>query len=815
MPKWLKILLGLSITAFIFLAVLGFIFYNMLTSPLPVYEGEIRKVLIKEDLEIYRDSMAVPYILARNETDAAFALGYVHAQERMFTMDIIRRAGDGNLSEVIGKEMLPFDKMFLTIGIKKYAFDNIKNVAPEVRELLSSYAAGVNLYIRDHKGKYPVEFDILGYEPSEWKPENSLAIIRLLGWELNIAWWVDYSYALITAKLGEEKAREFLPEYNYSTPHSLPLAFINNDVDLSFVQTDRKFRQWFGFGGTQIGSNNWVISDSASMSGMPIIANDPHLAYSAPGRWMAAVIKGGKLDVAGVTLPGVPGVVIGKNRNISWVLTNLMSDDADFYVEQIDSSGNNYLLNGKWEKLGIRKVKIRVKNEGEVEHVIRYTHRGPIITGIHPYDVFYENDDIKKPALSMRWTGNDFSDEMLAFHKINLASDWNEFRNALSTFALPGQNFVYGDKEGNIGYAMGTKIPLRTVNQPALFYDGTTTASDWKGYLPFEKQPVIFNPSAKFIATANNKVIDKFDYYITNLWEPESRVERIYELLNSKKRHSAGDFKAYQMDQVSPYARTITKYITDAFSGYRIKDKNLRYSIDLLTKWNFEFNKYSQTPAIYAMFLDHLLQNIYKDELGEDLYNEFVFIGNIPYRSLLKVLAENTPVIDNINTGIIESRDDIIRKSMADAIFDLERNYGSEIERWQWGELHKVEFRHSFGGVSDMLDKVVNVGPFSIGGDGTTVFNTEYPFSEGLEEFPRFDHDRFENDLGPSMRYIYDFAKPDEFFLILTSGQSGHVLSPHYKNMADLWLHGEYMKIRTDLKSIKNQENKLLRMRKD
>jgi penicillin G amidase len=813
MPKWLRIVVGLTISAVIFFAVLAFIFYNMLTSPLPVYEGEIRTPFIKDNIEIYRDSMAIPYIIASNESDAAFGLGYVHAQERMFTMDIIRRAGDGALSEVIGKEMIPFDKMFLTIGIKKFAFDNIGRIDPEVRQILSAYADGVNLYLREYKGKYPVEFDILGYEPEEWKPEHSLAIIRLLGWELNIAWWVDYTYALITVKLGENKAREFLPEYNYTTPFSIPVAMRGKDIDLSFLKTDREFRKYFGFGGTQIGSNNWVVNDSASSSGKPIIANDPHLAYSAPGRWMAAVIKGGKWDAAGVTLPGVPGVVIGKNKNISWVVTNLMADDADFYNEQIDSSGSNYMLNGKWEKLTLRKVKIRVKNESEIEHVIKYTHRGPIVTGIHPYDVFYDNIDIRKPALSMRWTGNDFSDEMLAFYKINLAQNWNEFRNALSTFSLPGQNFLYADTEGNIGYQMGTRIPIRPGTQ--LMYDGTTTASDWKGYLPFEQQHSILNPKDKFLATANNKVVKNLNYYITNLWEPESRIERIYELLNSKQRHSSEDFMNYQMDQVSPYARTITGYLLNAFKGYGFTSENLKRSHDLLSRWDFNFDQYSQTPSIYVVFLDHLLKNIFLDELGDDLYNEFVFIGNIPYRSLLRVLAENSSIINNIYTEAVETREQILRKSFVDAINDLEKNYGSDIRYWQWGELHKVEFRHAFGGVSGIVDRVVNIGPFSLGGDGTTVFNTEYPFIEGLEDFPRFDHDRFENDLGPTMRYIFDFARPDEFYLILNTGQSGHILSPHYKDMTNLWLRGKYMKIRTDLNSIRNPANRLFRLYKD
>jgi penicillin G amidase len=815
MPKWLRIIVGLSITAVIFLAVLGFIFYNMLTAPLPEYSGVISSGKIINNVEIYRDSMAIPYIIARNEKDAAFALGYVHAQERMFTMDLTRRAGEGRLSEILGSKLVPFDMMFLTVGIKKFAHDNYNKLDPEVKTILESYSEGINLYLNNHKGKLPVEFDILGYEPYEWKPEHSLIVIRLIGWELNIAWWIDYTYAYLIQKIGEEKAREIIPDYNYAAPHSIPVALKDLPVDLNFVKTDRLFRQISGFRGTQLGSNNWVVGDSASASGKPIIANDPHLAYSAPGRWMAAVIRGGKWNTEGVTLPGVPGVVIGKNENISWVLTNLMADDTDFYIEQIDSSGNNYMLDGKWVKFTTRKVKIPVKDSLDVEYIIKYTHRGPVVSNIHPYDILYQNPGIKKQVISMRWSGSEFSDEMLAFYKINLASNWDEFRDALKTFALPGQNFVYADKYSNIGYVMGSKIPLRDGVNPLLIYDGTKSSSDWKGYLPYESQPVLFNPPSNFFATANNKVVKNFSHYITNLWEPESRVQRIYELLRSKDRHSADDFMNYQMDITSPYAKELTSYLLAAFSGFKISNENMNRSFELMQKWDYSFSHLSQTPSIYAVFLDRLLKNIYMDDLGRDLYNEFVFIGNIPYRSLMKVLADSSAsVIDDVNTEKVETRNEIIRKSFADAVADLEKNYGDDMRFWQWGDLHKVEFKHAFGGVSGLVDNVVNIGPFPVGGDGTTIFNTEYPFNEGIKEFPRFDHDRFENDLGATMRYIYDFSRPDEFYLILTGGQSGHILSDHYKDMSDLWLKGKYMRIKTDLTSIRRNSDRLIQINK-
>jgi penicillin amidase len=264
------------------------------------------------------------------------------------------------------------------------------------------------------------------------------------------------------------------------------------------------------------------------------------------------------------------------------------------------------------------------------------------------------------------------------------------------------------------------------------------------------------------------------------------------------------------MDQVSPYARTIVPYIIKSFEGIKVKDKNLNTSLELLRKWNFDMNKYSQTPAIYSVFLKYLLRNIYHDEMGDDLYNRFVFLANVPYRSLLQILEKPESVwFDNVKTPKRETHEEIIRKSLSDALSYLEDNFGKDLTNWQWGSMHKVTFKHAFSGNLSLLDKYINIGPYKLGGDGTTLFNTEYPFAESIEEFSMFRHSEFDNILGPSMRFIFDFANPEEFYLILTTGQSGNVMSDNYKDQTPLWLHGKYMKIRTDEKSIRKNKNLL------
>lgn len=817
MRSWKKILFGLSISFIIIFIVAGAIFYNMLSSSLPAYQGIITSSKIISDIEIYRDSFAVPYIFAENDNDAAFALGYVHAQERLFTMDFIRRAGEGRLSEILGDEAVPFDNMFRTVGIKRNILRNYSRIDPSVISLLQSYSDGVNAYIEERKGNYSIEFDVLGYQPEKWKPLHSLIIIKMMAWELNMSWWTDLTFSELIQKLGEKKALEILPDY----PENAPTIIADNfkylsAINSSLVETDKAFRNFIGWTGTHIGSNNWVVNANKSTSGKPIIANDPHLAFSAPGKWFAATVNSKEgWKTSGVTLPGVPGIVIGKGENISWVLTNVMNDDADFYIEKLDSSDSKYFVDGQWRDLRIIKDTIKVKNGKDRVIEIKETHRGPIISDIHTFNFIYNTAESEFPPISMKWLGNEFSDEMLSFYKINKAKNWNQFREGVKYFGIPGQNFVYADTTGNIGYIMGARIPLRKKNNPTLVFDGTNTENDWQGYVPVEEIPVVLNPKENFIASANNKILKDFKYHISNLWEPSSRIDRIYELLNSKEKHSAEDFKKYQMDITSPYAKLITSHIVKAFEGIKINDNNLKTAIELLSEWDFNLNKQSQTPSIYVVTLKYLLHNIYYDELGDDLFNRFVFLANVPFRSLLQVLDKPESLIfDDISTAKTESKNEIIRKSLADALTFLEENLGKDLTNWQWGRLHTVTFKHAFSGNFSLLDKYINIGPYEIGGDGTTINNTEYPFSESIDKYPMFSHSEFENILGPSMRYIYDFAKPDQYYLILTTGQSGNVMSDNYRDQTPYWLQGKYMLIKTDESSIRKNKNLLLIKRK-
>lgn len=806
MNKATKIIIGLLGTL-IALAIGGLVIaYFVLQSKMPTYSGEVLVSGVSNDVKIYRDEHAIPFVIADNDLDATFALGYLHAQERLFQMDISRRAGEGRLSEILGSKTIPFDKMFRTIGIYKLCKNSLSKLNTRTQKILEAYSKGVNAYIKKANGNYTFEFDVLGYEPELWKPEHSLVLGKLMAWELNISWWTDIAFSHLVQKLGEEKTKEILPDFDENAPTIIPkyLKFAST-VPTGLYNVDKEFREFMGFVGTHIGSNNWVVNSKKSESQNVIIANDPHLALQVPGKFMFSVVRSEGWSGEGFSVPGLPTFIIGKNKNIAWALTNVMADDADFYIEQFDSSGTKYLVDNKWRKLTITEDTILVKNGKPIVYSIKKTHRGPVISDIHTCNTMFKYKQKSRANISMRWTALDLTDEIFALLSVNRAKDWNDFKNGVKHFTAPGQNFVYGDKNGNIGYICGAKLPLRKSISPTLVFDGTTSVSDWKGFIPFSKMPKLYNPEENFIASANNKTIKKFPYHISNLWEPSSRIERITELLQSKPEHSLDDFKKYQHDFFSHYAKHITPFILDAFAEVEISDENLSTALALLQSWDFMVDMKSQTPTIFNEFLQNLMRNIFHDEMGDELFKEYIFIANVPYRKIRELLLDkNSKWWDNVKTKHRESRDEIIRNSLADALTMLEKKMGEDIALWQWMNIHTVTFKHMFSYSTPMLATILNIGPFPISGDGTTIFNTEYSFTEP-----------YENKLGPALRYIFDFAKPDEISMILPTGESGYFMSEHYSDMTENWLDGKYLKVNINTSDIAKRNYDLLRLVKE
>ena len=794
--KFLEAISGFSLVI-IFILLSGiYISYRMILSSVPSYEGALTVKGLDNEIRIYRDSAGVPYIYARDKFDAAFALGFAHAQERMFQMDLYRRAVSGRLSEIIGEKAVKIDKMFRTLALGKSAKRGYAHLDSTSKKLLNAYAEGINAYLRYSKS-YSIEFDALGYEPERWEAWQSMGIAKLLAWELNMGWWTTIIRAHLLNKIPSVHVDEIFPKDGGGSFR----AFSTDEVALgNFITANIHAKKLLGFEGSHIGSNNWAISGKLASKGKPIIANDTHLALSLPDQWYVAVIHEGENTSAGFTLPGLPLILIGENGAIAWTATNLMSDDALFFREKIDSSFSKYFKNGKWKNLNIEEDTIKVKNSSPVVFKIYKTENGVLIGDVHPYKTFYNNLFQQKTFISMYFPASDFSGEIKAFDLINHAKNWEQFHSAFRYYSYPGQNFVYADSSGNIGYICAAKLFAIKKSAYNPIYDGTKEST--RRYVPFKKMPVLFNPSENFIATANNRTGKLFPYHIANVWEPPTRVERIRALLKKKNTFTTEDFMSMQSDVHSEYPRQILAKLFKAFENVKIKDKNLALSLKLLRSWDYEFNKLSQPPTIYSVFYVKLLHNLFEDELGKEMFNEFVFVENLPFRAVKRLLSSpHSYWWDDKNTKPIETMNTVLRKSLADALTFLENKFGKDIALWQWGKLHKLKLKHPFHGVNQAIDLLIDGKQYEVSGCGTTLFNTEYSFAAP-----------YEVTLGQAMRFIYDFSQPDYFYFILPSGESGHILSKHYGETTEAWLNSKYFKVHTSPSGTELKKFKLLKI---
>ncbi|MCZ6775540.1 MAG: penicillin acylase family protein [Ignavibacteria bacterium] len=801
MTTRVKVFIGLA-GVLVVVGIAGFYFLRyQIQKSFPITSGTISVAGLDEHVDVLRDEYGVPLIRARNEHDLFFALGFVHAQDRLWQMDVVRRAGEGRLSELFGDVTVPFDRMFRIIGIRMIAQDILESLSSESKKSLQSYSEGVNAFINMNKGKYPVEFDLLGYVPEPWLPLHSVVIMRLMAWELNLSWWTDLTLGAIVERVGLEKALDIFPSYPENVQPIIPRGEWRKFVDLGseFVRTGQSVREFLGLGETLGGSNAWVVAPSKSASGNVILANDTHLHLQTPSKWYEVQLRAPGCNVTGMSIAGIPAVVVGSNEYIAWGLTNLMADDADFYIERIDSTDTTkYLYDGQWQSVIYRQEEIHIKGDSVVPVIIRSTHHGPIVTDIHTGLKTAQYPFVA----SMRWTGFEISDEFKAFYKINRARNWDEFIAGVRDFTTPGLNFVYGDVDGNIGYWCGVRLPIRGKQASTLPLPGWDKSVEWKGFVPFEKLPHLYDPPEGYIASANNKLVDDaYPYHISDLWEPPSRIVRIREVLGRSELFSVEDFERLQNDKFSHLAKDIVPYIINVVQDttFDLPDRELVFAY--LRNWNFEFAKEEIANTIFQQVFVRLLENIYKDEMGSALFHDFVILANIPIRTTTKLVEEGTsPWFDDAGTDAVESRDDIIRRSLVEAVASLREHFGGEMKTWQWGDLHTVTLKHPFG-LRKPLDKIFNIGPFPYGGGPTSLVSGEYSYNNP-----------FAVTVGASFRTIVDLSKPHSIRSVLPSGQSGQAFHRHYEDQTQLWLNGAYRTLRSDSAYIAREQWDHLRL---
>jgi penicillin amidase len=507
------------------------------------------------------------------------------------------------------------------------------------------------------------------------------------------------------------------------------------------------------------GSNNWAVSGSRSESGKPILSNDMHLGFGSPGIWFQIhQVVPGKLNVTGVVVPGEPFIVAGHNDKIAWGMTNLMVDDIDLFAEKINPDNKDqYYFNGEWKNMVIKDEVIQVKGGRQDTLKIRFTHRGPVVSGFR---------DIEDATLTMRWSGYDYSDELRSVYLLNRASGWEDFRDAIKSFRSVSQNFVYADAEGNIGLNTGGGVAIRK-GSGTFVRDGETDEYDWKGYVPFEQLPFSLNPETGYVSSANNKTVsDDYPYYISAGFLMPYRINRIRQMLNEKEVFSIDDFKRMVTDQHSDYAALLTPFIQKLNDRKSELSQSEIDALALFSGWDYDMNADLVVPSIFEFFRISFIKNLLSDELGE-LYNQLLATTKDYY--IYKILTTGTDNwVDDINTPVKETLDDIVLVSFKDCIASLTAERGADQAKWKWGDIHKIRIDHPLGSVR-ILDILfgLNSDTYAVGGSNHTV--SPYSFNSG-----------FVVDNGASERHIFNTADWDKSLTIIPTGESGIPSSEFY-----------------------------------
>jgi len=784
-----KILIGTGCTLCILLIAVFFFLRHLVTKSFPVTGGTVTVRGIHQSVDVYRDEFGIPHLRASDVHDLMFATGYVHAQDRLWQMELTRRAGEGRLSEIFDTATVATDELFRTLGLERTAETIERDLHPETRLLLEEYAAGVDTFIATHRGSFPVEFDMLDFQPEPWQVRHSILLSRLMAWNMNTAWWTDLTYAEIAAKVSAQKLGEILPLYPDSTGSILypkPLPEIA-EAARKFHGLVRSYRDFMRLGPLASASNAWVVGSWKSLSGKPLLANDPHLSVSLPSHWYEMHLSAPGWNVSGMTLPGVPFIVIGHNDSLAWGMTNAMLDDADFYVEQLDSARpGHYRYRNSSLPIQSHEELIRIGRSDSITITVRSTHHGPIINDVHP--TRGHAGGTSGAPIALRWTGLDASDEAYGFSLMNRARNSGEFQEALTHLAVPGQCIVYADARGNTAFWLAAHVPVRGKGNPALPLGGSGGESEWLGYVPFGELPKLWNPPGGFIVSANQKITnDAYPHYLSTLWEPPYRYRRIEDLLAATGKFSAEDFQQIQQDIVTYHGREILPFILKAFERDTLERPGVKAALEYLRNWDYRCTQYDIATTVFNEFWVRFLHDTYEDEMGPDVFGDFLYYGAIPYRVTSQLIAKDSSAwFDDVSTPQIETRDDIIRRSLVEAIGVLSNDMGLEMKNWQWGKIHTVVFSHPFSRRKP-LDRVFNAGPFPTGGSATTINKADYRLGEP-----------FAYAVGVSMRQIVDLASPARAFTVIPLGQSGQPLNAHYDDQVSLWLNGGYHRITID-----------------
>ena len=761
------------------IATLTFSVFWYFYHPIPKYSGHVSISGLNKSVDVYTDKYGVPHIFAQNEEDLFYAAGYYAARDRLFQMSVVNYSVRGELAYAFGDEMINSDIYLRTWRIHDTAKKLVGELDKETTDLMLAFCAGINYRIKEVYNDLPIEFKLTGMKPPVWNPAIVTGYSRMMAREMSSSWKPEIVFGAIENYFGKEKLSEIYPYY--SSTHPTIAGDIGSDVYSKIMDEELTLEKILGYNSSVSGSNNWVVSGDRTKSGKPLLANDPHLKFTQPPRWYEMRLKGGRFNISGLCLAGIPMPIIGQNENIAWGFTNSMVDDMDFFIETINPQNKNqYLYDGEWSDMKVVEETIKLRGDRDTTVFIRLTHHGPIISDVHR---LLKNENT---AISMAWTGNWLTREIDGLFQLATSKNWTDFSNALKHYGVPGQNIVYADVEGNIGWRPAVFLPIRKEGYSLIPRPGDDPNYDWSGRVPYKEMPYLFNPPEGYIATANNKTIgDSFPYYISGLWADPSRAQQIIKRLDTLNLATVDDMKSIQLDYTSLFAKEITPHLLSIKSGS--ETGKLKTAMDLLENWDFVESPESKGALVFHSVLRQLVISIFSDELellGDKYLNAFTSMKYLHNRSLRKILVKGTSSwIDDVRTkNKIESLDEILEKAFINGVLDIEKIAGQNTNNWEWGRVHYLTHKHKVGS-NKIVDWFfgLNVGPYLSGGSDKSPNAGSYSFS-----------DPYAQTAGASMRRVVDFSNLNETHLILPTGQSGLYNSSHYKDQADLYHNGEY-----------------------
>jgi penicillin amidase len=753
---------GLVAVLLILLVVAGGGFFLLRTS-LPATAGRITVAGLHAEVTIARDADGIPTISAKDDEDLAFALGYVHAQERLFQMELQRRYGAGRLAEIFGERALAIDKQMRVLGLHRAAQAAFAKLSPEVQRGIAAYGAGVNAYLATRGALLPPEFLLLRFSPEPWQPADTLVWGKLMAFQLGGNYRGELLRARLARTVSVDDMKFLYPDYPSGAPRTLAgLSPLYRQLPL-----DQLYAMLPKAMGPHFASNNWVVDGAHSVSGKPLLANDPHLAFSAPGQWYLARLKTPQHEIVGATAPGAPLVIVGHNEKIAWGFTTMTADIEDLFIEKLDPADpNRYMVGDASVPLRTRQETIGVRDGPPVTMAVRATRHGPVVS-----DTLAPGTGDSGHVLALQTTFLDDDDRSAqALWDIDRAGDWSGFREALKNLAGPPQNIVYADTGGTIGFIGAGHIPLRKSGDGWLPAPGWSGEYDWQGYIPFDELPQATNPPSGHFVSANNKIVpDSYAYFISRDWDYPYRAQRIEERLAATPRQSPEESAAIQADTLSIAARQLVPLMTRTVPSGDMA----REAVERLHGWDFRMDADKVEPLLFTAWLRAFARSVLLARLGDAAADYW----DLKPEVMQAVLTTRPDWCANPQKPD-ETCETRLSQALDTALDGLRRAYGDEMARWQWGRAHIAHFPNAVLERVPVLQDWLRVAIPTPGGNDTV--------NRGSSDI-RSDVNPYEQRFGAGLRIITDLAAPLEARMMIAPGQSGNPLSAHYADLLPHW----------------------------